>query len=70
MSQQIVLSIPGMKCGGCVANVEKALNAESGVSGVNVDLDSKTARLQSELPVARLVEVIKAAGYDAEPIDG
>jgi copper chaperone CopZ len=69
MSENVVLSVPGMKCGGCVNNVEKALNGLAGVSKADVDLDSKTATVEADVPVSELVAAIRAAGYEAEPVE-
>ncbi len=67
MGKTIILSIPGMMCGGCVANVEEALNSQPGVDRVDVDLDSKTARVNTDASVSDLVAAVRAAGYEAEP---
>ena len=42
-----VMTIEGMRCGHCTANVEKALSAVSGVSAVTVDLAAKTATMEA-----------------------
>ena len=65
MSKIIHLSIPGMKCGGCVTAVEQALNNEAGIIQYKVDLDSKHARIETDSPLAVLVGAIKAAGFEA-----
>ena len=69
MSNTIHLSIPGMKCNGCVSAVEKALNSEVGVNQVSVDLESKRAEVESDASVAVLVAAIKTAGFDAEALN-
>ena len=68
MSKTIHLSIPGMKCNGCVNAVEQALNNEAGVNQVSVDLESNRAEVESDSPVAVLVAAIKTAGFDAEEV--
>ena len=45
---QATLSIEGMSCASCVGRVQKALAALEGVSDVNVNLASETARLSVE----------------------
>ena len=65
MSNEIKLSIPGMKCNGCVSAIEKALADEPGVIRSAVDLATKTALVESDLPLSVLSETIKAAGFDA-----
>jgi copper chaperone len=69
MKQIIRLAIPGIKCNGCVAAIEKALGDEAGVIKSEVDLQTKTARIESNVSLAVLVDAIKAAGFDAtEPV--
>ncbi len=65
MSNKIKLSIPGMKCNGCVSAIEKALADEPGVIQSEVDLATKTALVESDVPFSVLSGVIKAAGFDA-----
>ena len=61
----IRLAIPGIKCNGCVAAIEKALGDESGVIKSEVDLETKTATIESNVSLAVLVDAVKAAGFDA-----
>lgn len=63
MSNTIRLSIPGMKCGGCVSAIEKALGKQAGVISSRVDLETKTALVESDIPVSGLSDAIKAAGF-------
>ncbi len=42
------IRIDGMNCGHCTASVEKALRAVPGVTGVSVDLASKTASVETD----------------------
>lgn len=64
------MHINGMHCGRCKANVEKALNAISGVTA-EVDLDAKTAQLSMSKAVSD--ETLKAAvedlGFEVMKID-
>ncbi len=65
----IRLAVTGMTCGHCVAKVEEALKGVDGVWGVFVDLDGGAAEVDFDDSRARpesLVEVVKAAGYDAQ----
>jgi len=68
MSNIIKLSIPGMKCAGCVSAIEKALGKEVGVVKSEVDLESKSAMVESDTSLAALVSVIKAAGFEANEL--
>ena len=65
MSNLIRLSIPGMKCNGCVSAIEKALDNQAGVIKSEVDLASKSALVESDTSLVVLVDAIKAAGFDA-----
>ena len=64
MSKLIKLSIPGMKCGGCVSAIEKALDAEVGVIKSKVDLTTKSALVESTLSDNALGDTVKAAGFE------
>ena len=65
MSNTIKLSIPGMKCNGCVSAIEKALGEQAGVIKSEVDLVSKSALIESDASLVGLLDAIKAAGFDA-----
>ncbi len=60
-----VLKIEGMSCMHCAGAVARALEAVRGVSGVKVDLQSKTAALTAESHVSdeALRRAVEAAGY-------
>jgi copper chaperone CopZ len=66
---KILLNVSGMKCGGCVANVEKALNAVSGIESVQVSLEQKSATVTGTADPAMLARVVTEAGYPAEVAD-
>jgi len=65
MKQIIRLAIPGIKCNGCVTAIEKALGDETGVINSEVDLETKTATIESSVSLAVLVDTIKTAGFEA-----
>jgi Cu+-exporting ATPase len=62
------LDITGMSCGMCSGRVQKALNKVEGVRA-SVDFATKTATIDTETAVsaAELCDVIRDAGYGAEP---
>ncbi len=63
------LAIEGMTCAACVARVEKALGSVPGVAKAEVNLATKTARVEADgAPVAALVEAVEAIGFDAAPL--
>lgn len=60
--------INGMKCMGCVANVEKALKAIDGIHNVNVDLKAKNATIEydeTKTGFTEMKEAITAIGFEA-----
>lgn len=64
---QITLHIAGMTCGGCIASVQKLLQAQPGVSTAQVDLTSNSAVITldpAQTSREQLVKQIEGAGYD------
>ena len=72
MSKEIRLSIPTMKCNGCVAAIEmaiqEAVSAEIGVDQVKVDLETKTASVEAEVAASVLIDALESAGFDATEV--
>lgn len=64
-----LLNVSGMKCAGCVANVEKALKAVDGVESVEVSLEKKTATVSGTTAPAVLAAAVSKAGYPAKVAD-
>lgn len=60
-----VLNVEKMKCGGCAANVEKAVKAQDAQAQVQIDLPSKKVVVESSLPADKLATLITQAGYPA-----
>ena len=65
MNQIIQISIPDMKCNGCVTAIETALIAKPGVFNVTIDLTNKSATIEATVPASALIEVIRSAGFPA-----
>ncbi len=65
MSQNIRLSIPGMKCNGCVSAIEKALSDDIGVTSAKVKLETKTASIETDTELPVLLAALKNAGFEA-----
>lgn len=62
-----VLHVEGMACEHCVKAVTKAVTALGGVSGVQVDLGSKTVTVEHDpagTTLAQMKEAIEEQGYD------
>ncbi|MFC3613181.1 heavy metal translocating P-type ATPase [Lutimaribacter marinistellae] len=68
---QIALSLPGIHCSGCIATVEKTLNAQPGVTDARVNLTLKRAMVQAgpDLRAADLIPALEQAGYEAHELD-
>ena len=63
---EIVLSVTGMTCGGCVNSVQKVLTALPGVQSAEVTLTPGQARVvvdPARLDRAALVQAIVDAGF-------
>jgi Cu+-exporting ATPase len=60
-----------MTCAACVRRVEKVLTRAPEVQSATVNLATETAEVETAHPVdiTALIEAIRAAGYDAEPIE-
>ncbi len=65
----VMLSVPGLHCAGCIGKVERALNAMPGVDGARVNLTLKRVSASSDLPSEALVAELARAGYEAHPLD-
>jgi Cu+-exporting ATPase len=65
----ISFSVNGMTCAACQARVQRALSAEPGVIDASVNLVTKSAAVRynpSTVTPQRLIEAVRATGYDAE----
>lgn len=68
---QIALSLPGIHCSTCIANVERELNAHPGVEDARVNLTLKRAMIKAapETRATDLIPVLERAGYEAHELD-
>ncbi len=61
----LTLSVPGMTCGHCEAAVKQEVGAVAGVTGVDVDLDTKDVAVSgTDLDRDAIVAAIDEAGFD------
>ncbi len=65
MSDQYYFKVNGMKCGGCVSNVEKAIKKLPGIESVEVDLDTAMAVVKGVASAESIGSAIDAAGFNA-----
>lgn len=65
--EKVILNVDGMSCEHCVKAVNGAVGALPGVSGVAVDLESKTVAVDfdaSKVSVEEIKAEIEDQGYD------
>lgn len=61
----VTLTVTGMSCGGCEANVVDALEAVRGVESAVADREAGTATVEGSADTATLVTAVEDAGYEA-----
>lgn len=60
--------VPGMKCGGCLGAVTRALRAIDADVHIEADLDRREVRVTSSRFETALLAAFREAGYPAEPV--
>lgn len=71
-SQEVMLVIDGLRCGGCVISLERALTAVHGVKRVRINAASQRASILWEAEkcnLSQLLDSIVNAGFQARPLD-
>jgi Cu+-exporting ATPase len=69
-SEEVRLRISGMSCAGCAAAVQRAVEAQPGVSAASVSVTEAMATICGRsLDPGSLIRVIEARGYGAEPFE-
>jgi copper chaperone CopZ len=66
---EVSFHVSNMKCGGCVANVTRALQSLAGIKDIDADLESKVVKVQydaGEVDESRMRTAITNAGYKVE----
>ncbi|SCZ61621.1 Cu+-exporting ATPase [Thiohalomonas denitrificans] len=66
--QEHRLSVGGMSCAGCVASVEKALNAVPGVETASVSFAEHAAQVSGRVDADTLIKAVVDAGYEAAEV--
>ena len=61
-----VLNIPKIRCGGCVASVEKAIQSVDASAQINVDIEARRVEVTTSADRQALRTALDAAGYPAE----
>ena len=57
--------VDGMTCGGCVGAVTRAVQTVDKGAKVEVDLASKTVKVDSNVSPLQIIDVITNAGFEA-----
>ncbi|MGZ8136963.1 MAG: heavy metal translocating P-type ATPase, partial [Methylococcaceae bacterium] len=70
ISEELRLSILGMRCAGCVSAVEGALTAVEGVTSVSVNFADHSAMVKGHADPELLKQAVKEAGSDAAIMEG
>src|SRR5450759_133997 len=67
-TSRVTLAIEGMHCASCVATIEGALAAVTGVTAASVNLATARAQVVGRgLNSRRLIDAVRTSGYDAKP---
>jgi copper chaperone len=67
--EKMTLNVQGMSCGHCIQSIEGSVGELTGVTAVNVNLDSGTVLVeynQSEVTLDKIKETIDDQGYDVQ----
>lgn len=59
------LTVEGMSCGGCEANVEDAVDALDGVESVTADHEAGTLTVTGDVDADAVIDAVSEAGYEA-----
>ena len=62
----IALTIPKIRCGGCVASVEKAIHGVDASAEITADIEARRVEVTSNANRQTLLTALDAAGYPAE----
>jgi copper chaperone len=65
MAEAKVFSVTGMTCDNCVHHVTEAIKGVPGVTDVKVSLGEKSATVQGEIDIAKIVAAVEEEGYEA-----
>ena len=62
----IALTIPKIRCCGCVASVEKAIHSVDASAQIVADIEARRVEVTTQADRQALVTALDAAGYPAE----
>ncbi|WOD14202.1 heavy-metal-associated domain-containing protein [Paraburkholderia kirstenboschensis] len=55
--------VKDMSCGGCANSITRAVNSVDPAARLDIDVTTKVVKIDSTLPLDRLVAVIEQAGF-------
>lgn len=61
----LVLNVPDMSCGHCVATIEKAVRAVDPKATVAADLGAKSVQVDSTAEAEAIRQALDAVGYES-----
>lgn len=61
----LVLNVPDMSCGHCVATIEKAVRSVDASAAVSTDLAAKSVAIESPADAEAIRAAIAEAGYES-----
>lgn len=65
MALSLQLSIPGMKCQGCVKSIGQVLSEQSDIISFELNLPLKQAIMETNLSLDNVISILDIAGYQA-----
>jgi len=60
---ELTYKVPAIHCEGCASTISEALEPVEGVEATNVDIDTKTVRVQGSADDRVIRKVLVASGY-------
>ncbi|MEG1029448.1 Copper chaperone CopZ [compost metagenome] len=62
----ITLTIPKIRCEGCVASVEKAIHSVDATAAIKTNIEARRVEVTTDADRQALLAALDAAGYPAE----
>lgn len=65
-----VFNVSDMNCNGCVATIQKDLEADTRIQTIDIKLSKKQVTVSGEVTSEESAEIIRNAGFHPEPAAG
>ena len=62
----LTISVPSIGCASCIETIARAIHAVDASAVVNGDASTKSLNIESQLPEAKIRELIAIAGHKAD----